>query len=396
MTAVRIVEHALASLVDQLDPDTVAWRDVTDLWRAYEGIARLAANAQTLLAARVEDTGDWKRAGARSAADHLAQLGGTSPGVARRALDTSKDVADVPRLADAMRKGTVSPAQAEAIAPAAAADPSATDRLLDLAATTNVRELRDECLRTKVKADPDPDATHERIRRNRNMRTSEDAEGAWRLSARGTADAGARFEAGLAPLVDAMFDKARAEGRNEPREAYAFDALMSLIDRDEPADAKKRSPKARYTALLHIDLEALVRGHVEGEETCELPGFGPIPVRVARDLLGASILKLVITKGVDVMNVTHLGRGATAAQRIALLWSKPKCANEACSSMFVQIDHRDPWAATHHTKLESLDPLCPHDHDLKTNHGWSLVDGKGRRAFVAPEDPRHPRNRPPP
>ena len=57
-------------------------------------------------------------------------------------------------------------------------------------------------------------------------------------------------------------------------------------------------------------------------------------------MLGNAVLKLVITKGVDVANVTHLGRGATAAQRIALLWSKPKCANVECSSMFVQLDHR--------------------------------------------------------
>jgi hypothetical protein len=129
---------------------------------------------------------------------------------------------------------------------------------------------------------------------------------------------------------------------------------------------------------------------------CEIAGLGPIPVSVARDLLGDAIVKLVITKGVDVMNVTHLGRSATAAQRIALLWTKPKCANAACSSRFVQLDHRKPWAETKHTKLEELDPLCPHDHDLKTNHGWLLVDGTGRRAFVAPDDPRHPRNRPPP
>jgi hypothetical protein len=41
--------------------------------------------------------------------------------------------------------------------------------------------------------------------------------------------------------------------------------------------------------------------------------------RTARDLLGESIVKLVITNGVDGADVTHLGRGPTAAQRIALL-----------------------------------------------------------------------------
>src|SRR6185436_9284249 len=107
------------------------------------------------------------------------------------------------------------------------------------------------------------------------------------------------------------------------------------------------------------------RGAIEGEETCEIVGVGPVPVRIARELLGESILHLVLTTGVDVVNVTHLGRSATAAQRIAILWSKPKCANEACSSTFVHLDHRDPWADKHQTKLENIDPLCPHDHDLK-------------------------------
>jgi len=113
-------------------------------------------------------------------------------------------------------------------------------------------------------------------------------------------------------------------------------------------------------------------------------------------LLGDAILKLVITKGVDVANVVHLGRGATAAQRIALLWSKPKCANIACSSRFVDLDHRDPWATTHHTVLDEMDPLCKHDHYLKTYCGWLLVEGTGRREFVPPDhpatrgtDPRH-------
>jgi hypothetical protein len=108
------------------------------------------------------------------------------------------------------------------------------------------------------------------------------------------------------------------------------------------------------------------------------------------------VLKLVITKGKDVANVVHLGRGPTAAQRIALLWNSHKCSNEACSGTFVQIDHRTPWVASKQTVLSELDPLCTHDHRLKTHQGWSLVDGVGRRAFVPPDDPRHPRNHPPP
>jgi hypothetical protein len=42
------------------------------------------------------------------------------------------------------------------------------------------------------------------------------------------------------------------------------------------------------------------------------------------------MLKLVITTGVDVADVTHLGRGPTAAQRAALLWANPTCSVHGC------------------------------------------------------------------
>jgi hypothetical protein len=116
----------------------------------------------------------------------------------------------------------------------------------------------------------------------------------------------------------------------------------------------------------------------------------------AKELLGESVLNLVITKGTDVLNVTNLHRRANAAQRAALLWESPHCGVEGCSGMRIEIDHRTGWAKTHTTRLDDLDNLCDHHHDLKTTEGWALVEGTGRRAFVRPDDPRHPRNRPPP
>ena len=59
-------------------------------------------------------------------------------------------------------------------------------------------------------------------------------------------------------------------------------------------------------------------------------------------------------------------------------------------------DHGPEWRKTKHTRLDELDPVCGPDHDLKTNHGWDFVKGKGRRAMVPPDDPRHPNYRAPP
>jgi hypothetical protein len=94
-----------------------------------------------------------------------------------------------------------------------------------------------------------------------------------------------------------------------------------------------------------------------------------------------------------VVGVAHLGRRANAYQQSALEWLYPTCAAEGCNSLaFLENDHRDDWAETHTTVFELLDRLCGHHHDLKTTEKWALVAGRGKRAFVPPGDPRHPRN----
>jgi hypothetical protein len=104
-------------------------------------------------------------------------------------------------------------------------------------------------------------------------------------------------------------------------------------------------------------------------------------------------LKLVITKGTDVLHVTHLGRAPTTAQAIALLFQQPLCTVEGCYRTRVEIDHRIDWATTHHTRVDECDPLCHHHHSQKTRHHWALVDGTGKRVMVPPTDSRHPRQR---
>jgi hypothetical protein len=290
-----------------------------------------------------------------------------------------------------LRDGELSGAQAAAVVDGATANPAAEQRLVGLAPRVSLKELRDEVLRTRAAADPDPAATHQRIHAHRSARTWSDGEGGWNLAARGTAADGARIEAALKPLIDAQFATARTEGRREQRTAYAFDALIELATpRADPATG------ARPTSLtlIRVDLAALRSGGLDDGELCEIAGIGPIPIGVAQELLGESILKLVITKGVDVLNVTHLGRGPNAAQRVALLWASPGCTVEGCARTRVEIDHRIPYAQTRHTRLDECDALCKHHHDRKHHDGWALVEGTGKRSMVPPGDPRHPKNRP--
>src|SRR3546814_3947214 len=97
------------------------------------------------------------------------------------------------------------------------------------------------------------------------------------------------------------------------------------------APGRRRQPPPQHLALLRLDVSALWRGYVEGDELCEVAGLGPIPVEAARRLLGDAVIKLIITKGNAVAHATSLTRGPTQAMRYALLWSSPTCTVEGCT-----------------------------------------------------------------
>ena len=339
-------------MVGGFDPDAVQVHDVPGLWAEVAAMDHLVSSLKTLLARRMEDAQTWQPAGYRSAAEQLAAVSGSSVSAARNLLETSKQIEALPATADALRAGQLSAAKVGAIASAATVAPEAEAALL-AGADAPLAVVRDQCLRAKA---VDRDAAHARIKKDRYGREFTDDEGGWNFIARGTPEAGAKFRAAHGPIVDEMFKAARAEDRKESRDAYAFDAFIELADRTRGEGTTKNTPPG-FMALIRADIEALQRGSVEGDEICEIAGLGPIPATVARDLLGDAILKLVLTKGVDVANVTHLGRSATVAQKVALWWQSPMCTREGCTrTQRLQNDHQKGWANTHRTRLDETRP----------------------------------------
>ena len=81
-----------------------------------------------------------------------------------------------------------------------------------------------------------------------------------------------------------------------------------------------------------IDYDALRRGYAEADETCEIAGVGPVPVATVRGMLADSFGAAIVTDGVDVYNVAHLGRSATAHQRTALEARGYRCEVPGCGS----------------------------------------------------------------
>jgi hypothetical protein len=355
-----------------------------------------------MAAARVAECGPPPSAGAVNAAEFVAKTTGTTSARAGERIKTGNGLrANEDTRAKAVA-GELSGEQAAAITDALIVNPGAERRLLGVASQGSLGALRDECAKSKAEGQ-DLAAIEKRIHANRGLRRWRDSEGVEHLHAAGTRVTMARIDQALKPIVDEVFKQARTDGIREPLEAYAYDALVTMADRSgsstDDGSKRPRTPNIRNLAVLRIDLEALTRGHVESGETCEIAGLGPISVETAREMLGESIVKLVITKGVDVQNVTHLGRGPNIAQKIALLWQQPVCMREGCNrTAHLEYNHAydAEYHKTKHTRLDETEPLCHPDHDLQTYEGWSLVEGTGKRPMVPPDDPRHPKNRPPP
>lgn len=309
-------------------------------------------------------TGAWHGHG-RSEADWLAKQSGVSHGRARSILDAADKLGAVPEVEAAARNGELSEAQVREIAPAAAADPSATNQLLDSARNEAFGKTKEKCARVRNAAAGDDAARHQRIKDNRFLRIWQDQFGAGRLEASGAPEVIARFRAALEPFRERAFKQARAEGRKERPEAYAFDALELWLNEQAGhvcGGAPKRRRRQRTPdaeAILLIDIGALKRGHTEPGESCEIAGLGPVPVQSARELMGDALLRIVLKGGVDIRTVTHSKRTINEVLQTALLASGWACDNPECPNRHrLERDHLEAVALGGVTALFNLRPKC--------------------------------------
>ena len=156
---------------------------------------------------------------------------------------------------------------------------------------------------------------------------------------------------------------------------------------DTAAPGSQRS-RTGAKVIVRIDHTALVRGHTIPGEVCEIAGVGPIPVATAREIARDAFLTAVVTDGVDIRSVAHLGRAATAHQRTALEARGIHCAVPGCGTTNgLEIDHVDGWAITRRTQLDQLDWLCRFHHDQKTHRSYRLAGPSGQRTWHPPGDP---------
>jgi len=432
----REVVGELAEIVAALEPDTYSGSDAAQLASLFEQAERLSAAGKALAARRAADCGEWSRQGARSAEQWLAGLWGTEQSSAQATLDTARAAGTDPRLDEALRTGEVSAAQAGHIARATAGDPEATERLVHSAKTRSLKGFMADCRQVANRASSaeDDQERARRLRQGRYLRTWSEQDGSGRIDGRFDPLSFAELKACLVPFETQAFDAARAEGRRETFDAYRADALVDMAraatsalvppghtapatttpadqtnpatttPADEPAGrpsfanspppsenprsaqtGTRRGRRLRVEVIAVIDIAALARGYTQGEERCYIEGVGPVPVSVVKDMAANACLAAVLTNGVDIRSVVHLGRHPTRLQKTALRVRDPHCVVPGCDvTENLQVDHCPEWEKTRHTTLDELARECAFHHRQRTYDGAALGGTPGDWKWIPP------------
>ena len=346
--------------VGSFEPGLYSGEDAKKLVEVFSKLKRFATSGLILAARRVEETRIHEREGHKRAGTWLAGVTGESVGSAASMLEAGRSIEAHPEISEAFRAGTLSEAKAKEIASAADACPSEAKNLVEAADQMEVGGLKRHCadVRQSALSKDDSVERYEQMRRNRFCRTWSDAEGMGRLEARLTPDALAVVRSCLDPFERQAFDQARRQGRHESRHAYAADALVSMA---KASGSESSGSKGRDTLVrVRVDFVALKRGRTLPGETCSIPGLGPLPVSLVRQILAESLLELVVTEGEDVKAVCTNSRHVKKALLIALEERDQTCCVPDCEmSDPLEIDHRTDFARGGPTSLDNCARLCP-------------------------------------
>jgi hypothetical protein len=360
-TSFATARDALEGVAREFDASDLAGDDAR---RAVEVLGAIRNVTDALLAKAAKRVQDRTGKSEPDAVTVIAQCLGVTPGEVRTAIGTAAQLEQLPATDAAVRAGKLSPGQAKMIAQAASENPDAEGELL-AAAELGLVPLKDACIAARARAE-DPDARRKRHRRSRELRMWTDTDGMLAGRFRLTPETGAQVKKAIDAQVQRIF-RARKGGEHEPHDAYAADALAAFVLNGTDPDTK-RDPNA--TVHVIVDHAALVRGHTQHSETCEIPGVGPVDVTWVRELLGSAFLTAIIKCGKDIVTIAHFGRHVPAELQTALIVGGRECQREGCYKRgYLERDHDYDHAKGGPTAYWNMRWYCSGDHRRKTT-GW--------------------------
>jgi hypothetical protein len=391
------IRDELKALVRTFEAGTLTGGAALEAVQTANEIENLGRLVKARAAKRVAECDQWRAAGAASAKEFLAGQTGESAGQVGKLVDTADKVDDLGPTREAVESGEVSLDQAAVIASAVEENPACEADLVDTAKAKDRAQLQKEAAEAKAGADRDEQSRHDRLRRQRRLRTWVDAEGMGNVSWRTTVEEYQAFLAVHQQFRDAAFKAVYEAGRRDPDAHLASDGMARLVTA-AASGGDEEGAKKDVRVLVHVTDTALVRGRTEPGETCEVAGVGPVPVAEAKRLAGPNpFVSLVETNGVDVGRVVRLGRRRPPEVDDALLVRDRGCVVPGCGrTARLEVHHTVPYAESGRTTLAELATVCCHHHDLITHRGYQLHGGPGTWTWHPPNGPpdRPPDRRP--
>jgi hypothetical protein len=381
------VAQQLRDVSASFDAGCVSGDDAARVVRVCGELSRLVYGIEVRAVARVEATGVWGRDGARSCADWLASVNGSSSGSARRELAVGQTAVAVAQVGDALQSGLLSADLAAAVVVGVDADASATDGLLAMTQTpVTVRQVQEASRRVREGSSRSAEiARHEAAYRKRCLRRwFDDREGLHCTLIKTTADQQAVLDAQLKAFVDEAIAGVRRSGARVSSDALAHDGFFAMVSSGAASPVGRRP----VSVEVSVDWTALRRGYAVSGETCEIARLGPIPVALAQLLAQDCYLKVLLQDGSRIIDVAHDSRYIAPRQKSAVMArDKRCCAVPGCdASLGLEIDHIVGRAQGGPSHIDNLVLLCRYHHRLKTLHGFRLVGSPGQiTGWVGPD-----------
>jgi hypothetical protein len=421
--------------------------DSFDPQAAEEELATLSSHLdaatyrQLVLVRQLDDSGHWANAGATTCAAWLSWRIGMNENAARERLCIAHALCDLPKVADAMRTGTLSYSKVRAIV--RVATPQMEDRLLEYARYTTASQL--ELICRGVRQQQLLDTEDESLDEAEQLRRAFEARD---LHLRARGDGTVQVVVTLMPddaqrvftAVETMRDAMREECPSLPP-TYA-DAFVRLVDVgfeeatvdvhdavdleatrlfvESNLDAKNHSAESKLVATNHsAESNLAANENAAGHSAESNPGVRRkkkvsggdthrVVIHLAPHLLSDGLVAnlddgtwiapetwrrvacdcaLDLVKVDEVGSVLDVGRRTRtippALARALDVRDAGRCRFPGCNHRrFLDRHHVKHWSDDGETKLDNLLTLCTAHHQLVHEGGWSVdFDGKDARFF---------------
>jgi HNH endonuclease len=352
--AIELLEKSNA----ELEPELLSSSHARELLDRYARARRLVDFGVAALARKVDD------------ASQVAKATGTSMGSAKATVATGRVLRDAGEFSAAFQAGHLSLDQAAEIAKAEESAPGAARELLKVAEEKAFHVLKDRARAIKLDAEQRRGLA-ERQREARSARSYSDELGMVHVHLALEPHVGtpivARAEAEASRLARAS-KAATKEGGKEPFERFLADAYAALLS----GSGKGRAKRPELVVLVSHEVAKRGWNDVRDGEVCKIPGVGPIPPQVAKQIAkDDAFLNGLFFDGVDLRDFKRWGRHIPIEVAIALELGEPPdfdgIACVDCGNRFrTEFDHVEPHAAGGPTSHGNFKPRCRGCHLAKT------------------------------